>query len=420
VTLLIATINIGVIFGCSFLLWRRQHQEITLFFWPALTIKLLAGIAIGLIYKNYYVAGDTFILFDQARSQTYLLAHHPADFLDFLWRENVGEWKGVNRSTFLIKIISIFNILSVNNYWITSLWFSFISFLGAWYFFKKVTRFFTDAKLQAAFAFLFFPSVVFWSSGIIKESLSLAGLFFLAGVYLEAMMGKTPTGRDLVYALLGFVVLWNLKYYWVAVFLPVTITSCIVQYSSVRLRLASVSAALVWVVVFFLLVLAASLIHPNFYPGSFLRVLVENNSAFTAISDPSNLVHYNSLSPSWWSVVINVPWALISGLFRPFVWEADNVWKMATAFENVWILVLFLSSLVHVRDFLSSPNKLLTLSVVVYVLSLCVFLALSTPNLGSLARYKVGFMPFFIFLITYKNPLVDAVLSVFVRKLKSS
>ena len=107
----------------------------------------------------------------------------------------------------------------------------------------------------------------------------------------------------------------------------------------------------------------------------------------------------------------NAPWALASGLFRPFLWEADTLLKLAVSLENVFILLLCIISLVRIREFLRAQNSLITLSVIVFVVLLCIFLALSTPNLGSLARYKVGFTPFLIFLVIYKNPLINYALS---------
>jgi hypothetical protein len=41
---------------------------------------------------------------------------------------------------------------------------------------------------------------------------------------------------------------------------------------------------------------------------------------------------------------------------------------------------------------------------------LAIFLALSTPNFGTLSRYKIGFFPFLVFLTLYKNPLLGKIM----------
>ena len=84
--------------------------------------------------------------------------------------------------------------------------------------------------------------------------------------------------------------------------------------------------------------------------------------------------------------------------------------------ENLFMLTLCVISLTGIKTILSAPQKLLSLSVIVYSVLLCILLALSTPNLGSLSRYKVGFLPFLVFLVSYQNPLINR-LSIAIEKL---
>jgi len=411
VTLIVSAITLIAILGFAFLMERKQGPVVRSLFWPAFGMKLLAGIGLGLVYQRYYLTGDTFHFFDQARVQADLFKTNAGAYLDFLWQDPDVEWKGAARSAFFVKMVSIVAIVADGNYWITSLWFSFISFVASWYLFKMVTRFFEGSASAAALAFLFFPSAVFWGSGVIKESLGLAALMVLSGVYLKIMMKVVPGLWEFVLAALSLWIVWNLKYYWISVFLPVVCTSFIVQAVSIRLKIPSRLRLSLWIILFFILCLGASLLHPNFYPDRILQVVIENNQAFVSLSDPDDLIHYGLLEATWVSIVLHSPWALVSGLFRPFLWEADGLLKLVAALENGLVLVLCLSSFGRIVEFLQSQNRLITLSVMVYVFMLCVFLALSTPNFGSLARYKVGFLPFFIFLLSYKNPLIHYVLS---------
>ena len=409
--IIVSAINLFAILGLAFLMEGKQEPDVRSLFWPALTMKLLAGIGLGLVYQQYYLTGDTFNFFDQGSMQAHLFKTDPRAYLDFLWNDSDVEWKGAARSAFFVKMVSIIAVLTDGNYWITSLWFSFVSFLASLYLFKMVTRCFEGAKPAAALSFLFFPSVVFWGSGIIKESMGLAALMVLSGVYLKIMMNGVPRWLGFVFAALSFWVVWNLKYYWISVFLPVVCTSLTVQAVSIPLNIPSRLKLSLWIILFFILCQGVSLLHPNFYPDRILQVVIENNQAFVSHSEPHDLIHYQALEATWMSIVVNSPWALVSGLFRPFLWEADTLLKFVVALENGLVLLLFISSFGRLRDFIRSQDRLITLSVIVYVFLLCVFLALSTPNFGSLARYKVGFMPFLLFLLSYKNPLIHYVLS---------
>ena len=121
------------------------------------------------------------------------------------------------------------------------------------------------------------------------------------------------------------------------------------------------------------------------------------------LTNSNNAIHYRDLSPSLNSVLLNVPQALVSGIFRPFVWEAHNVTSMAAGVENLILLILTLMAIPSMPKLFSSPNRILVLAILTYILILATFLALSTPNLGTLSRYKVGFLPFLVYLLISQN-----------------
>jgi hypothetical protein len=69
--------------------------------------------------------------------------------------------------------------------------------------------------------------------------------------------------------------------------------------------------------------------------------------------------------------------------------------------ENLTITILIIGRIRSLRNAdLLLPDWFPGL---VYVLILAGLLTLSTPNFGTLVRYKVSFIPVFMFLILYKN-----------------
>jgi len=420
VLVIIACLNSLVIAGIAFWWWRSLEGFSRFIFWPSLFLKLAAGIGLGLLYRYYYGNGDTFYFYTEAVELANVFFSNTWEYVQFIFQrpEAASQEEGSLRTTFLVKVISVFAVFTGSSYWITSLWFSFISFLASFYLFKVITKYFRKSEVAAALALLFFPSIVFWSAGIIKESIGLAALLIMAAFYLKIMKGEKWTIPGFLVPLLCLWIVWNLKYYWLAVFLPVVITSLLCYYGFLYFKISSGYKLLCWAVLFMLLTFGISLTRPNFYFDRIFGVIAENYQAFAAISDKSDLIDYYKLSSNWQSIVLNSPWALFSGLFRPFLWEADNLLKIITSLENSLILVLCLASVSRLKNFIIAPDKLLTLSVIVYSVLLCIFLALSTPNLGSLSRYKVGFLPFFVFLVSYQNPLIDH-LSVYFKKLNN-
>jgi hypothetical protein len=147
--------------------------------------------------------------------------------------------------------------------------------------------------------------------------------------------------------------------------------------------------------------------HPNFYLDQFQEVIISNYNEFDALSDTKNLIHYYQWDGSVTSMLINSPWALLSGLFRPMIGEGQGFLGFAASLENFLLLILFVTSFLNLKKMFTSSHQIILLAVVSYCVVLCVFLALSTPNFGTLSRYRVGLLPFFVFLVAYRNPLVD-------------
>lgn len=411
-----------ILFATSWFFFKRTGTENSFIFWSALGFKMLMGVALGLVYLYYYSANDTWLFFKNA---TILANHAYKDFdgyLQFLWSSNgVDIWSELSntqeRSLFLVKILSLFTFITYNNYWISALYFSLISFFASWNLFKVICKHIPQGITPAVIAFLFFPSIVFWSSGLVKETLALAGIYFLTALFVKLIqIPSEGRGNRLLQAfrrltwwewplaILSFYVAWNLKYYWTALFMAVFTTSILFFFLQKRILIIDRFKIISWLLIFILLSGIVSLSHPNFYLSRVLQVLITNHNDFVAISKNSGLIHYNNLTANWSSILINSLWALVSGLFRPFVWEATGISSWLAAIENLFLLVFAVA--LSFRRKAESGNTLLLVSALFYIILLCVFLALSTPNLGTLSRYRVGFLPFFVFIISYRNPLL--------------
>lgn len=415
-------VSITIFFDLLILFWiawwmhGKTSGSMRIVFWPALVLKLLAGLAVGWIYFYYYGHGDTITYWNDGKLVAGKMISDPLKAMRFFWDDSF-QWDGLindkPRSLFFVKISGLLAFVGGGNYWMMSLIISFISFLGAWYLCLKTTRFFPEARRAVVVAFLFYPSVIFWSSGLIKESLGLAALYFLGSILLTIISNKKIFVWEYMVALASLWISWNLKYYWVGAFMPVAITTILVIFVK-KLKPALVKYELsMWIVLFILLLSIATSVHPNFYPNRFLEVIVANNQEFMALTDQENAILYQNLNPSLKSVLVNMPQALISGIFRPFVWEAHSVISFAAGLENFVLALLVLSSIPSVPKIFKSPDRLLVLAMLTYIIILAIFLSLSTPNLGTLSRYKVGFLPFLVFLLIFQNQWI---VRFFVRK----
>lgn len=379
--------------------FHRQPDALKKFYLPALAMKLICGVGLGFTYMYYYEAGDTISFWQDGVRMAGAFMDRPGDALLFLWDESLVpdlqeqfSHQGP-RSLFFTKICGLLALISNGNYWVMGAWLSLVAFAASWVLFSRLCRFFPEVKMAGALVILFFPSVVFWSSGLIKESLGLTALYLMIAIVV-GVVHRDPLGvRHLVVFCLALWVGWNLKYYWLGIFLPVAMPVVFVAWL-VRWKksLARYDIGL-WSILFLACTAAATNVHPNFYVSRFLEVIYQNNLEFTRLSEPPRLVQYYNLEPEMMSVLMNAPAALIAGLFRPFFWEAFNVLSWVAAIENLVIMGLVLQALPAVGKVFRSEHRVLILAGLMYALLLVVFLALSTPNFGTLSRYRIGALP---------------------------
>ena len=426
--ILLTLIHILIILAIAYRLYRRETW-LKKIFWPALVLKMLCGLLLGLLYKHYYPVGDTFAYFNDGAVLASVARSDLKKYLDFIFFSH--ELASINliflepRAVFFSKIVSVFSILTADNYWVIASYFSLFSFLAAWLLVKTISRYLERYTLPSIIAFLFFPSAVFWTSGLIKESVAIGALYCLTAFFLGIWFDRRTGLAEFLIVLILLWICWSLKYYVIAIFLPVVLASLLLKFILGRKKLRSTAfETTAWISVFILPLCLITFLHPNFYPERILDVIVSNNVAYNELSAPGDAVQFTNLQADTGSIIRNAPWALFSGLFRPLIWEATNVLQFFSGLENTLLLVFFLIGVFQLRAYLISPHRALVLAVIVYVTLLCIFLTLSAPNFGTLSRYRGAYLSFFVFLILCRHPVLAylqrTVVGLLVNKSKST
>ncbi len=411
----VALLNTLVLSGICYAAWKRSNTTLRAWFWPSLLLHVFSGIFIGLLYTHYYNEGDTLHYFEDACKLSQLAREDVVAYLKFLWNNSVTNqflqtlYYSEERAVFFTKIVSVANLLSFDNYWLSSLYFSLVSFFASWKFATKLNSWLPTGKASIVFSFLLFPSLVVWTSGIVKESVAMAAVFFLCSVFLSVLKLEKNNWYEWGMLMLCVWLLYSLKYYYLATLFPILATA-LFYHLIIRPRIEPKAFSieiLVWSLLFLSLILLTTRIHPNFYPNRFLWVMYNNYLQFISFSHPEDVMLFSTFNESWWSLLINSPWALISGLFRPFIWEAGNAFQLVASLENLLLIILTITALPSLFKIQEAKYRMLVFAAFVYCCILCVFLTLSTPNFGTLIRYRVGFLPFFVFLITVSNPIFN-------------
>ena len=103
------------------------------------------------------------------------------------------------------------------------------------------------------------------------------------------------------------------------------------------------------------------------------------------------------LDGSWQSMVKLAPQAINISLFRPYFWEVGNPLMFLSAMEGLLLLILTLYLIGKVRwkifRYLQKPDILFCF---IFAIIFAFAVGVSTFNFGTLSRYKIPMMPYFL------------------------
>lgn len=381
---------------CALFIFKNRKDYVALI---ALGFKIIAGLCLGLLYKFYLGGGDTFQYFWEGKTILSYLFDHPTDWFSIYFKTiHVKElahqivYYDQPRALLFSKIISVFYFLSGGSYWITSAYLSLINFICIHKLVQELNRSFPEYKRAFSMSFYFLPTFVFWTSGLLKESLALGALAVLVTTIINFNRTKKyKKVSEWLFFAGSTMILWELKYYYAAVVIPILVT--LLVYFSINKRKYFHPAMIL--VIWLGGIVLISVLHYNLSLSRVMEVVYQN---YQKSNTESVGIHYYHFDGSWYGFLINFPLALFSGLFRPMFFDVTNILGVLVSIENLAVLAIMIFGIWKSNFKISVKNPYI-LATLLYVVSLAVLLAFSSPNLGSLSRYKVGYWPFFVSMI---------------------
>ncbi|UII29045.1 hypothetical protein LVD15_11620 [Fulvivirga maritima] len=367
--------------------------------------------ALGWLYLYYYKGGDIINYFKHGSALTDLLLADPAKYLDILLSQMTYDgFQGQPGIVFMSKLVSVVNALTYNNFWLSSLFLSLFALSGMLYLAKAVIYIFPGNRLAICVSLLFWPSLIFWSSGLLKEVIAVGAIGYILGVFLRwYLQNDKPRVIAIFRTVFMLWLLWQVKYYYCGVLLLMMLviggTHLINHFKGSTSTRQSV---IIFSVLLVVITLGVTRLHPNFYLERLAEVIVDNYYTYHQISDPEDVINYGNLHPDFFSIAVHTPQALFAGFFRPIIGESAYWLKVISGLENLLLFFLFIAAFFKKIRRQPKINTILMASIF-YCIILAVFLALSAPNFGTLVRYKVGFLPVFLLLVCIQNPLIEKV-----------
>jgi len=389
------------------------------YFMSGLLLKMFGATAICIIYVFHYKGGDTINYYHSARVLLNIASKDFGQFISLLSDERSPEiYSLFNRKTgyplywfddhafAVVRYSTLFVFLGAKHMIPASILLAWASYFGIWKLFKAFANEFPDQKNLIAYAFLYIPSVIFWGSGILKDTYSFSAACFL--IYALYKIFKTPKSyKHYVILFLSAMLLINVKPY---ILLTVLCGGMVwlmfewlhnIEKKFIRYFLFPIIIVILW----FGTGYAISILGENiggFYTS--IDVMVERAAVIqedlTRDYYGENSFNIGTFDPSLSGLIKKTGPALVAGLFRPFIWEARNPLMLLSGLENSLLLFLTLymffriGPLALIKDATSKPF-IITFSIF-FSLLFAFIIGLISANFGALVRYKIPLIPFYL------------------------
>jgi len=368
--------------------------------------KLMAGVAVGLIYTYYYTdrhTADTFRLFDD--SLIVFESTHTSwrDFfsimtgiggdsphLDPIYNK-MNNWydiySPINDNRFMIRFNAALRFISMGHYYVHVVIVAFLSTSGTIALFRFLQTYLSDCSKALFLVIGFLPSVLFWGSGLMKDAMVVFAMGFT--LYFFGRLLSAPGNRSKMTLFIGALLMLTFSRFQIML---LTLPALMAWWISVRFPKFGliVFPGMVTIIVslFFLL--------PVVFPSADLSALLFNKQqSFINLATETgagSMITPITFTPNPLDILLHAPLGFITTLVRPFITDTGNVLLLISGIENVFILLFGVYCFINFRKNFRESSSLLLFTVWFVTISFAV-IGLVTPVLGAMVRYKTPALP---------------------------
>lgn len=382
--------------------------------WGAFFVHVAGSLAQLWITLSIYAGGDSLGYFRRASYYVDLITHAP-----FVWGPRVlahtlqidigwplSAFAGTSSGSMTgITVLPV--LLTGKSVYATFLFFGILSFFGKLVGLRGIRACVPpDFRTRLCLTILFVPSVVFWTCGILKESVAVTGLG-LAIYGLVRIVHRYQLKVGVPVLAIGMVLIGLVKPY---ILFPLSCAAGVWyywQHGATRRRLTLVhlvvgaGLAIAGVVAFGKLFPQYAVENVSVEAGRLQEIGAEitGGTSYEIVETPERTMA---------GQLAYAPIALATSLFRPLPFEVVNLTSAINAVEVFLLTLLLIRALFArggrriLRMITSNPVMMFA---VVFTLISGIAIGLATTNLGTLSRYRVPMFPFYVLLIAWIYPV---------------
>ncbi|MBK6381487.1 MAG: hypothetical protein IPF72_18195 [Chitinophagaceae bacterium] len=404
---------------------KCTDPELRKYFFMAFYLHMFGAVAYALMVQYYYGYGDSFVFYygsdflstqisqDAGNIQYFF---KPASEVKLWYDEEVGDlhysgYFGIASNLFIMKVAAVLSLFSFNKYLIITLFFGAFSFAGLWKLFLVFKDINKDKHLKLlAWGVLYMPSVWFWGSGLMKDSVCLGGIGFIIHYMYRLFIKKEFSVKSIIALIALIYIVGNIKSYIIivlAIGLAVFVFyKFVTPFKNVVIR--------GFIILIFLTVIITVAFVTNF--GEQLQELADESKVqvdayqrnYDAVQNEDERsrgsVKSGEIDASITGLILHSPIAIFTCLFRPFIWESRKIFILFSSFESLLLLlctvyvIIKLRFLGFFREVFNNPYILTSFFIAVLF---ALIIGFTTYNFGTMARYKIVLLPFYFFTLVY-------------------
>ncbi len=384
------------------------------YYMPGLYARFVGATLSALMYQYYYGYGDTFLYFMGSSDIFVAFVTNPASAIEMLMLD-ITDWsietrRNLSFSGFFYKekeaivcrIGGLFSLLGLGTYIGISLAITAFSFLGSWCMYLVFYDIYPHLHKQLSYAVLYLPSMCFWSTGLMKDPLVIAGLgFFIYGIYFFGMRSNGRPIFNLFMIGLGIYLTLNIKAYVLGAVAPATVIWFFLMFKN-KIKnplLRKIAGPVMLVVGVGGAAVGIQKMGSALSLDAFLHEAQKMQWWLSLSTDRDGGTGYSlSFEATPLGLLKVFPESVNVALFRPYIWEARKIIVMPSALEALFTLlftlyVFFKTGLRNVlKSIISEPTVTFCF---IFAMFFAFVVGFTSMNFGALARYKIPCLPFY-------------------------
>ncbi|MFB9864454.1 hypothetical protein [Rufibacter immobilis] len=436
--LFITPIFLALIFAIAFQIKANIKDKHTRkYFIPALTLKIVGAIGMGIIYQFYYAngvgRGDTFSYYNHA-GLVYEAFGESFSIGLKLWigtAERFDQdiykytshmrWYGASETYFVVRVAAIFGLLCFHTYSTIAVLFAVSSFSGIYALYLTLIKISPKYKKQFAISCFFIPSFFFWGSGIMKDTICIGMLGWAFWAFYRGFVEKKRILTSIVLLLLSLFIIKIVKTYILLCFIPTVALWVFMENSN---KIKNKLLRLISKPILISLGIAGGYIGSTQLTADSEKYSVENLAETAAVTSDylerqtvksagntggglsgrstGSSYSVGKLDGTLASMINAAPQAIFVTLYRPFIFEVKNPIMLLSAIESSWFILLTFTMFKR-KGFMKTFNLIAKYPFLTFCLLFSILFSLgvglTSGNFGTLVRYKIPMLPFYASLL---------------------